>query len=552
MTADGVVETVLKALSDPFLEVWEGSAELQHIVIPTTPKATTHQTEANSRLDDLLSDFSTDIFNRPIELVLRPHATVSQIILTRIYEARSEPTLMNIVERYGSDLVEKLEEIRRYYRLLVETCADTLLDQEAERLVKRFFGDQADENKNNFIKLKRFYEKIRSFQDIAEERWSDIQKLVDTFAIIPETRHLVKDLPDRHIPDINSLLRRTGLFLLRLKDYAHIEDSHTTNLNNDSNLTVKMTYDPQIRYTIKDALNTEQNTLEELFKDNAPNSKIDTHTENIESTEFEDQSSIAHNIVLESRSRRFHRSNFFSVPLKGSRDWNRTKHYSLEIGMIDYQKEHHFFYESFHLILNRDDLEKAVQLNNLVAARDENQTEGQKRGPEYTSLMIETLDSIASDITTEDFPGAPTKEIFLYHIGPVAFRSMQISILKSKQIGDIFYINASNQIVRILPELVITKLLIDWWVERFENLDIEEVDSYLNYSRTIEFLRSEFLVSYEKAREIRRSEDPTASYRNFDDWLRKNRNRIFGRRKYLIFQRFFPDLLFQMNEESIH
>ncbi|MBW7858582.1 MAG: hypothetical protein H3C43_09910 [Leptonema sp. (in: Bacteria)] len=339
--------------------------------------------------------------------------------------------------------------------------------------------------------------------------------------------------------------------MLRLKDYAHIEDSH---IADEGNLTVSMTYDPQIRYTISEALNTEKDTLEELFKDNILNTEFDTDT-NANTTDFielDDQSSIAHNIVLESRSRRFHRSNFFSVPLKGSRDWNRTRHYSLEIGMIDYQKEHHFFNEAFHIILNREDLEKVVQLNSLVANRDENQTEGQKRSAQYSTIIIETLDTIANDILTEDFPGASPKEIFLYHIGPIAFRSILISILRSQQIGDIFYVNASNQIVRILPELVITKLLIDWWIERFENLDIEEVDSYLNYSRTIEFLRSEFLLSYEKAREIRRSEEPTASYRSFDDWLRKNRNRIFGRRKYSIFQRFFPDLLFQMNEESIH
>ncbi|MBW7858583.1 MAG: hypothetical protein H3C43_09915 [Leptonema sp. (in: Bacteria)] len=184
MTTDGVIQIVFTALSDPFLEVWEGSTEIEPVATVSTPIT---QTASSSRLDEVLSDFSTDIFKRPIELVLRPHATVSQIILTRMYEARSEPTLMNIVERYGSDLVEKLEEIRRYYRLLVETCADTLLDREALRLVKRFFAEEADENQKDFIKLKRFYEKIRAFQTITEDRWGDIQKLIDTFAIIPET-----------------------------------------------------------------------------------------------------------------------------------------------------------------------------------------------------------------------------------------------------------------------------------------------------------------------------------------------------------------------------
>jgi hypothetical protein len=535
MTADSLIEVIEQALLDPFHEVLEQEG-------PLSSKETSQPEQRQSSsatLSEALSDFSTDIFHRPIELVLRPHATVSQIILTRIYQARMHPETMTVIERYGSDLVEKLEEIRRYYRVFVETSSDDLLEKEAARLVKRFFQNNPTDNQKDFIKLKRFYEKIRSFQDIAEEHWNDVQKLIDTFSIINETRNLVKDLPERYLPEINSLLRRTGLFLLNLKEYAKIEDESRDAIT--GNLTVRMVYDPEIRYTIEDALSSERNSLEEILKGSPE--KENNEKEESEQTE---QASIARNIVLESRSRRFQHSSFFSVPLLGSRDWNRSPHYSLEIGLLDYEEEKRFFEDAFHVVLLREDIEKIVQLNSLVA----NHGSGKARFSEYTEQIIAILDETASQLIDEDFTGIPHREVFLYHIGPRTFYTILINSLRTLHIGDIFYVNSNNQIVRILPEFVLKKILIDWWIERFEDLDIEVVDSYLSYSRNLEILRSEFLIAFEKARELRRQEEPGASYLTFDDWLRRNRYRIFGMRRYEVFRRFFPDLLFKMNEEN--
>ncbi|KAB2933190.1 MAG: hypothetical protein F9K24_07535 [Leptonema illini] len=535
MKTDRLDEIIEQALLDPFHEVLD--REGPSSFTPTT-QAQPERTPANSAaLSEVLSDFSTEIFHRPIELVLRPHASVAQIILTRIYQARTHPETMTVIERYGSDLVEKLEEIRRYYRVFVETSSEDLLEKEAARLVKRFFQDNPNENQKDFIKLKRFYEKIRSFQDIVDEHWNDVQKLIDTFSIINETRHLVKDLPDRYLPEVNSLLRRTALFLLHLKEYAKIEDQSNDAIT--GNLTVRMVYDPKIRYTVEAALRSEEGGLEELLK-RAPESDED------EEEEPSPIASIARNIVLESRSRRFHHSSYFAVPLLGSRDWNRSPHYSLEIGMIDYEEERRFFEEAFHIILSRDDMEKVVQLNSLVA----NKGSGATRLSEYTERIIGILDETADRLLDEDFPGIPHQEVFLYHIGPRTFCFILMNALRTLHIGDIFYVNSNSQIVRMLPEFVLQKLLIDWWIERFEDLDIEAVDSYLSYSRNLETLRSEFLLVFERARDIRRQEEPGASYRTFDDWLRKHRHRIFGVRRYEIFRRFFPDLLFNMNEEN--
>ena len=542
MTDPKVSAVIERALVDPFHEVLDRSGALSFV----EPSKDLVQSEADdlsdpdslrsaTMLGDVLSELSTDIFKRPIELVLRPHATVAQVVLTRIYQARTQPETMTIIERYGSDLVEKLEELRRYYRVYVETSAEDLLEKEASRLVKRFFGDDADENQKDFIKLKTFYEKIYSFQEIADNHWSDVQKLIDTFGIIAETRHIVKDLPNRYMPEINTLLRRTALFLLHLKNYANIEDQSVD--PKTGILTARMVYTPEIRYTISAALGSHDDSLVSILDaESDPNTTEPTISDDVDS-------SIAQNIVLESRSRRFHRSNYFSVPLLGSRDWNRSPHYSLEISMVDFNDEMRMFRDAFHIILGRDDMEKLVQLNNLVSQRGI----GAGRITEYTEHIIGILDEASSRLIDEDFAGIPHPHVFLYHIGPVSFRSILLNGLRTTHWGDIYFVNSLNQIERRLPEIVLQKILIDWWIERFESLDIEQVDSYLMYSRNKEMLRSEYLTVFEKAREIRRQEEPNESYRTFDAWLRKNRYRIFGIRRYEVFRRFFPDLLFNMN-----
>lgn len=530
MKVERIDEIVEKALLDPFREVVEPEGPP---ALPGAPDGAASQTVAPAR--DTTSEFSTEIFRHPIELVLRPHATVSQIILTRIYQARTQPETMMVIERYGSDLVEKLEEIRRFYRVYVETSSEDLLEKEASRLVKRFFQENPTENQKNFIRMKRFYEKIRSFQDRVERHWSDVSKLIDTFGIIPETRPLVKDLPDRHLPEVNSLLRRTTLFLLHLKEYAKIEDQTLDTVT--GNLTVRMVYNPRLNYTLQAALATEDPLLADLFK------RDETKPEP-EETGVTDERSIAHNIVLESRSRRQARSTVFSVPILGSRDWNRSFHYSMEISMVDYQEERSRFDEAFLVVITREDQEKAVHLNQSAEARGS----GLARAVEYHEQIVRILDETANRLVDEDFPGVAKREIFLYHMGPNTFYAMLSQTLRSLHIGDIFYLNDNNQVIRTTPELVLKKTVIDWWMERFENLDLEEVDSYLTYSRNLELMRTEYINLYELGREIRRKEEPGGSYRTFDTWLRKNRHRIFGLRRYEVFQRFFPDLLFRMRD----
>lgn len=535
MKVERLDEIVEQALLDPYREVVEPEGPS---VVPPALEGTPQPAVSSGLSRDTISEFSTEVFRHPIELVLRPHATVSQIILTRIYQARTQPETMMVIERYGSDLVEKLEEIRRFYRVYVETSAEDLLEKEAVRLVKRFFHENPTENQKNFIRMKRFYEKIRSFQDRAERHWGDVSKLIDTFGIIPETRPLVKDLPDKHLPEVNSLLRRTTLFLLHLKEYARIEDQSIDAVT--GNLTVRMVYDPRLNYTLQAALATEDPLLADILK------RDSEEKPDVEETESrQDERFIAHNIVIESRSRRLGRSQVFSVPILGSRDWNRSFHYSMEINMGDYQEERSRFDDSFLLVLTREDQERAVQLNQMVGSRGS----GIERAGEYHEQMIQILDETANRLVDEDFPGVAKREIFLYHMGPNTFNAMLSQTLRSLHIGDIFYLNDNNQVIRATPELVLKKILIDWWIERFENLDLEEVDSYLTYSRNLELMRTEYISLYELGREIRRKEEPGGSYRTFDGWLRKNRHRIFGLRRYEVFQRFFPDLLFRMQGE---
>lgn len=187
-------------------------------------------------------------FLRPIEIILRPHVSLSQDILNIFYKRKNIPTVQKILDQYGSDLLEKLENIRKFYRIFIEANTNNSLEMEANKLVKRFFGDNYSENHKNFIKMKRYIERLKSFYEQVSKLWKDVEKLLETFLYIEETKNIAEDIKNR-LKEIALLNHQTDIFLKLLSKHLKIREFLYNPIS--FSYSANMTYEEDIDYTLE-------------------------------------------------------------------------------------------------------------------------------------------------------------------------------------------------------------------------------------------------------------------------------------------------------------
>lgn len=148
------------------------------------------------------------------------------------------------------------------------------------------------------------------------------------------------------------------------------------------------------------------------------------------------------------------------------------------------------------------------------------------------------LQSIGDAILDEDFPGLARPEVFLYHCGASVFYGIVLKIFRSRGLGEMLFLDENQNSMREFPEELIQKMLIDWWLDRFNKLPGEEVDSYLTYSRQLEMVKREYRILYDEGVLLVRREKPGINYLRAEKWVKDNRDLVFGLRKVEIFKRF--------------
>ncbi|MBI3396504.1 MAG: hypothetical protein HY042_11755, partial [Spirochaetia bacterium] len=252
------------------------------------------------------------------------------------------------------------------------------------------------------------------------------------------------------------------------------------------------------------------------------------------------EGSIAKNIVLETRERRLNSASILSVPLLGSRDWNRSPHYAFEVPVKYYDECVENFNKAYHVNLKEDIL--AAPLPSAAALVRSGA--GQAQFGEYVEAIRGTLEELADEVLRVDFPGTEKPLVFLYHCGPNAFYNMLLYVLRQRKQGEIFYVDSTNNTVREYPDELIRKCLIDWWTGRFAALSGEDVDSYLTYSRSIEMVKKDYRLLQEHGMQQLKREQPHTRYAEREKWIKENHARVFGIRKLEIFKRFLTGTVF--------
>lgn len=476
-------------------------------------------------------------FLRPLEILLRPHINVTQEILNRIYLINKDSTNKNIIDQYGSDLIEKLETIRRMYRIHIESANHQFLEKEANKLVRRFFGENYTDNHKNFIKLKRYFEKLKTFHEISSHQWKDIFKLLETFLYIRETKSHIESIQERLIPNLLTLIRHTETFLQLLQKYLKINQIQFD--PSTKSYTIHLTYDETIGYTLEDFY---ESYLQPLKKNTLVEKQI---------IEKQPKVSTFHTHLKETKSIHldFYKSEkIISTYEIGSKDWNHSKEYFLELNLEEYQTDIKKFYQSFLVIITREHFHDSLQAHSFKNKK-QTKEEIETLFHQYTSFIQEVCSEIYNQIFYEDFKGILKPPIFFYNLGAKTIYSILVEELKDKNLGEILY-TKNDLIFREYPYNIIKKIFIDWFNDLTIVLDKEEVDSYIIYSQQLEFVLGEYLNDYKKILEYHNQHVPNLNYLQFNQWFLKNYKKIISIRKFYIYKRFFPELLLQLNPKT--
>lgn len=469
------------------------------------------------------------IFRGPPETVLYAHKSSAETLQERLAGPLS-PGAQQAISPYSVRLSNHLAALLKNFKVYVETCGEEILLKEVKRLERRYFDQGADEYQINFLKLKRIYEKIKTFQELVRTDWREVFKIIDTLTVIEETRSLARSVEKEILHGIPILMRRTDHFLEALHTYMGGGDESKDPVTGTYRLLTQ--YKPELPYTIGHLLGDEVavHVSEELQE------KQPLHVDMPETL----QGSVAQSIVLDTREKILNKSSLIAAPILGSRDWNRTPAYSMEVPVRQYEECLENFKQSFIVHLEPS----VVPVNaasSQVAARLRSGS-GEEVLNDYLKLIFSLLDEIASNLVNVDFAGLDHPVVFLYHCGPIAFFNMLLITLKTRQIGEVQYIDRSGNAIREYPQELLKKLLIDWWIAKFASISLDEVDSYILFSRCMDIVRRDYRVIYNQGMQMRKKEQPHGTYAGLARWMKENRVRVFGIRRMEIFRRFIPGI----------
>lgn len=467
-------------------------------------------------------------FRQSADMALRSHFSGADAVRQKFFATHLPEEVQSAIHPHEERLGEALDRLQKAYKIYVDTAADESLEREAERLERRYFKQLGVRNQIDFLRMRRLYEKLRTFNETAKKEWREINKVVDNLIVLKETRAIAVETERELLRPIQLLIRQSDSFLDEVKLYLEVTAENVDRITGSYKIDCE--YNPKKIYS-KAA----------LFGDSeaAPaggNAAVAPESETKQTDDAgEYRTSIAYNIVLETREHKLNRASLINVPLLGSRDWNRSPDYHLEIPLRYFEDCARLFRDAYHV--NYDDA-NILHTPLATAAAVVRRGMGEAALAEYHELCLEIINTTAVALLVEDFPGVDKPEVFLYHCGPNVFYRILVAELRRRGLGEIYYLDDNNNSVRELPEELLKKILIDWWNERFRELSREDVDSYLTYSRQLEMVKREYRALYEEGVALRKREQPGVSYIGVEKWLKDNKSRVFGVRKVEIFRRF--------------
>lgn len=432
----------------------------------------------------------------------------------------SDPEAKEIIDSQSEELDILLEEILYTYECFIKKklIGNYIRDEIEKQYYELFPGeDFGDRIKSDFIKMKIIYESLSSFLKIVDIAWNNLYGICKVIATFPATKELSDKINSDVIKKVDELNKDTRALL------AAIEEKYGCRI---------------VGTNKRDKRLLVSNILFEEGKDYAYSTLFDLSSlrEINKPTNFYDRSKQAgaHHFSAA--------DDYYFTAIVGTKEWNRNDAYLLYVKKDDLKEEEKKFYSSSFITLNPSE-----ELSINMAAAMVRKNSGNAAAPKYSKMLQTLVDFVVSNIMTKDFGEiCDDPKTFLYHIGPLVVYNIIQEDMNRRDFGNCFYVD-NNKIIKLFPENIIKKHIIDHWVDKFFGLKPLSVDSYMNYSKGVATIRESYKQFFDMAASTRKRN--AGDNITTEEYVRQNVGKFFGYRRAQVYRRFVQDNVFGLMPE---
>lgn len=451
-------------------------------------------------------------FSRDLPGTLGVHVEYTKSILDMIGSKSLPNTTREIVQAQESEIKNYCTLINSAYQRFVQTLVGQSMQHEIEKQTFELFPDLSpNSSKISFIRMKIIYEWVYSFWKIADTNWNSLFSSIKIFSTFSETSTLYDTIYNNIFKDIFELNIDTKALLTK------IEKTYTCRIVGQSS-SEKGLYASNLLY--EDDKNYDYSSL--------------FPTNDGKNTGLSNAGQSRDTLIEE----------FYLTQVKGSKEWNRNDAYVLYIKGQELKVEEQRFYSSSFVILN-----PAENSNINIAAALVRKNSGYSAVTKYNKMVTALIEFAMSNISTKDFVDfGEESDLFLYHVGPIVIWNIIQEDMVRRDFGYCYIIDNKNSLTKFLPEIIIKKHIIDYWVEKFFELKNSQVDSYISYSKFISIIKDSYKNLFDQAAATRKR--VTGESQSLNHYLIENTGKFFGYRRAQVYRRFINDTVWSQLPES--
>lgn len=417
------------------------------------------------------------------------------------------------VQKHEYELFSPIKEIEDSYESLISVLSRKTIQREIERKHNEFFpSEPIKEHKKEFCRVKICFEYISSFLKISIPAWMIFESRLKELKQNPETALLEEKIKEGILNKIKILNQATEEFLSKLGSHFHCEITGTGDAFHHK-LMSNLIYKSEENYNLFTLFNVKEHQQVEM-----PEKKTDTKNSD---------SPVTHNAITSYKTR-----------LIGTKEWNRNDSYILEIKQSDLKKEYEKFDSSSFVALKPGEFDVSPTLASAMVRKNSGHSQRQK----FEQIIRTLFEFITSSLIEKDFPKATDDSlVFLYHIGPNVIYNIIFDDMTRRNFGHIYYVE-KNSLVKIFPEHIVKYLLIGYWNETFMEMTPARADSYIHFSKGVQFVRNYYKALYDQGAATRKG--LINEIQDIDDYMKENSGKFFGYRRIQAFRRFVPSSIF--------
>jgi hypothetical protein len=407
-----------------------------------------------------------------------------------------------IIVAFQDEIESNLDNIQKAYNKFITNMVGQSMQHEMDKQVYELFPDSSTNlNKIHFIKIKIIYEWTASFWVIADAAWNNIFSTSKILSTYVETSEIYNKIYTNYLTNIFELNIDTKNLLNKIEKEFNCKIVGSYSRDKEV-LVSNLIFEEELNYEYLNLFPKEQITKKVIQKP-----------------------------FGESNKKKSIQDEYFFTEIKGTKDWNKNDSYILFSKINDLKEEEKKFYSSSFITLNPSE---NTQIN--LAAALVRKNSGFAIAPRYNKMITTLLEYATNNILKKDF-GMLCEDLdaFLYHIGPVVLWNIIQEDLIRRDFGYCHFVD-KNSIIKFFPENIIKKHIIDFWAEKFYDIQSNRIDSYINFSKGVSNIRESYKVFFENAASTKKRNQ--GDHLSLDAYLKENTGKLFGYRRAQVYRRF--------------